>query len=115
MQLLPALVENDLASFGPALSEIQRITGGWFAAQQGGIFAPGPTEGLIAKMASLGAAGVGQSSWGPAAYGLIEGESAAKSLAQQIRGVIGSGGTVFEGTFSPVGARTWPSGEGVMH
>ncbi len=31
MQLLPALVEADLPSFGDALSEIQRITGAWFA------------------------------------------------------------------------------------
>lgn len=40
MQLLPALVEADLGSFGAALTEVQRVTGAWFAAQQGGVFAP---------------------------------------------------------------------------
>ena len=44
MQLLPSLIDDDLASFGEALSAIQRITGAWFATQQGGVFAPGPTE-----------------------------------------------------------------------
>ncbi len=35
MQLLPALAEADLADFGAALSEIQRITGAWFAERRG--------------------------------------------------------------------------------
>ena len=47
MQLLPSLVESDLEGFGAALSEIQRITGGWFAAGQGGVFAPGPTGMVV--------------------------------------------------------------------
>ena len=52
------------------LTEIQRITGAWFAPEQGGVFAPGPSETLVRRMAEWGAAGVGQSSWGPAVYGL---------------------------------------------
>jgi beta-ribofuranosylaminobenzene 5'-phosphate synthase len=113
MQLLPALVEADLPSFGQALSAVQRITGAWFAAQQGGIFAPGPTQQLVADMASWGALGVGQSSWGPAAYGLVETDAAARDLALQIRRK-GLAGAVFEGGFAPQGARVWtgptPSG-----
>jgi beta-RFAP synthase len=107
MQLLPALVEADLPSFGAALSEVQRITGAWFAEQQGGIFAPGPTERLVADMAGWGAAGVGQSSWGPAAYGLVEGGEAARELAQLIGRTMPQGGSVFEGGFSAQGARAW--------
>jgi beta-ribofuranosylaminobenzene 5'-phosphate synthase len=105
MQLLPALVEDDLPSFGEALSAVQRITGGWFAAQQGGIFAPGPTEQLIASMEAWGACGVGQSSWGPAAYGLVEDPDTGAALAQQVRRLIGSKGEVFEDVFAPAGAR----------
>jgi beta-ribofuranosylaminobenzene 5'-phosphate synthase len=108
MQLLPALVEDDLASFGNALSEVQRITGGWFATQQGGVFAPGPTEELISSMAGWGAAGVGQSSWGPAAYGLVDGPEAARVLAKQVGDRLGSAGQVFEGGFSSTGARIRP-------
>ena len=114
MQLLPALVEADLPSFGEALSAVQRITGSWFAGQQGGVFAPGPTERLIAAMAEAGAAGVGQSSWGPAAYGLVESDLAAAELARRARRVLGPDGTVFEGGFAPHGARVWtgPAGPG---
>jgi beta-RFAP synthase len=114
MQLLPALVEDDLPSFGDALSAVQRITGAWFAAQQGGIFAPGPTERLVAEMASWGASGVGQSSWGPAAYGLVGGDAEAGELAQRVRRALGPKGAVFEGGFADHGARTWtaPTGSG---
>jgi beta-ribofuranosylaminobenzene 5'-phosphate synthase len=107
MQLLPALVESDLTSFGQALSTVQRITGGWFAAQQGGIFAAGATEQLVKDMASWGALGVGQSSWGPAAYGLVETEEASSDLAARLRQSMKPGGVVFEGGFAPAGAQVW--------
>jgi beta-RFAP synthase len=107
MQLLPALVEADLSSFGNALSAVQRITGAWFAAQQGGVFVPGPTERLVADMTAWGAAGVGQSSWGPATYGLVEDDEAAQELARRVRGKLGSQGAVFEGGFASQGARVW--------
>jgi beta-RFAP synthase len=107
MQLLPALVEADLPSFGEALSAVQRITGAWFAASQGGVFAPGPTERLVTDMAAWGAAGVGQSSWGPAAYGLVDGKEAGQELADQVRRTMAGGGVVFESGFAAQGARVW--------
>ncbi len=107
MQLLPALVEHDLAGFGAALSAVQRITGAWFAPEQGGIFAPGPTSALVAKMAEWGAAGVGQSSWGPAVYGLAATETAGRTLADRVQNALGSDGRVFEGGFANSGARLW--------
>jgi beta-RFAP synthase len=107
MQLLPALVEADLASFGDALSSIQRITGAWFAGLQGGTFAPGPTQQLVSDMAQWGAVGVGQSSWGPAAYGFVPGDEAASALAQRVRSSLSGRGAVFEGGFSSEGARVW--------
>lgn len=107
MQLLPALVEADLPSFGQALSAVQRITGSWFAGQQGGVFAPGQTEQLVSRMAEWGAAGVGQSSWGPAAYGLVDSPGAGAELADRVRRVMGEKGVVFEGGFAARGARVW--------
>ena len=107
MQLLPALVEADLPSFGDALSAIQRITGGWFAGTQGGVFAPGPTQQLVANMTAWHALGVGQSSWGPAVYGLVDSEAAAAVLANRIRQTMTGGGEVFEGGFAARGARVW--------
>jgi beta-ribofuranosylaminobenzene 5'-phosphate synthase len=111
MQLLPALVEDDLASFGSALSTIQRITGSWFAAEQGGVFAPGRTEELVAEMAAWGAVGVGQSSWGPATYGLLNSADAAAALARHLQVRTGSNGQVFEGGFAAHGARVWVGGQ----
>jgi beta-RFAP synthase len=107
MQLLPALVEADLASFGEALSNVQRITGSWFAEAQGGVFAPGQTELLISKMAEWGSAGVGQSSWGPAAYGLVQSADAAAELAGRLLPLLGPSGQVFHGGFAGRGARVW--------
>jgi beta-RFAP synthase len=105
MQLLPALVQADLTSFGQALSEVQRITGAWFAAQQGGVFAPGMGAALVRKLAEWGAAGVGQSSWGPAVYGLVEGPEAGRALAAKCREFLGGNGQIFEGGFAGSGAR----------
>jgi beta-ribofuranosylaminobenzene 5'-phosphate synthase len=107
MQLLPALVEADLPSFGQALSAVQRITGSWFAGQQGGVFAPGQTEQLISSMAEWGAAGVGQSSWGPAAYGLVDSAAAGVELARRVRRTVGEEGVVFQSGFAARGARVW--------
>ena len=113
MQLLPALVEADLASFGAALTEIQRVTGAWFATQQGGVFAPGPSAALVRRLGEWGAAGVGQSSWGPAVYGLAGSVTAGRDLAARVSAALGSSGRVFEGGFAGVGARVWRA-EGVQ-
>jgi len=58
-------------------------------------------------MAAWGAAGVGQSSWGPAAYGLVETEQAAQELAHRVRQTMATDGVVFEGGFAAQGARVW--------
>lgn len=105
MQLLPCLVEGDLPGFGAALTAIQRLTGAWFAPSQGGIFAPGLGPGLIARMTEWGAAGVGQSSWGPAVYGLVEGADRSRTLAGRLRESLAGQGLVFEGAFARHGAR----------
>jgi beta-ribofuranosylaminobenzene 5'-phosphate synthase len=112
MQLLPALVEADLAGFGAALTEVQRITGAWFAPAQGGVFAPGASETLVRQLSDWGAAGVGQSSWGPAVYGLSRSESEARPIATRASALVGPGGQVFEGGFAPAGARVWRSESG---
>ncbi len=104
MGLLPALVEADIVAFGAALSAIQTITGRWFASVQGGTFAPGPSADLIARMSEWGAAGVGQSSWGPTVYGIVDSERAGAELAGRVRGAIGSNGAVYEGPFRADGA-----------
>ncbi len=105
MQLLPALAEGDLPAFGEALSHVQRITGEWFAPAQGGVFAPGESGTLVERLRAWGALGVGQSSWGPAVYGIVGDPAGSHALAERARAILGPGGVVFEGGFSAAGAR----------
>jgi beta-RFAP synthase len=116
MALLPALAEGDLAMFGSALTSIQEITGRWFAEIQGGTFAPGPTVELVRKMIEWGVTGVGQSSWGPAVYGIVDGEESSARLADRVRDALsatGTTGSVFSGPFRREGARVWWGGSDV--
>jgi beta-ribofuranosylaminobenzene 5'-phosphate synthase len=75
---------------------------------QGGAFAPGATDALVRRLAAAAAAGVGQSSWGPAVYAIVEGEEAGGALAERARAALaelGARGAVFEGPFALTGAR----------
>lgn len=107
LSLLPALAEADIATFGEALTGIQQITGRWFAPVQGGLFAPGLSAELVHRMSKWGASGVGQSSWGPAVYGIAGDQDAAARLAERVRCVLGTAGRVYEGAFPADGARVW--------
>jgi beta-RFAP synthase len=107
LRLLPSVAEGDIAGFGAALTELQEVTGRWWAPAQGGTFAPGGTEAVVRAMRAWGAPGVGQSSWGPAAYAVVEGAGAGATLAREVRALVGEGGRVFEGPFASEGARVW--------
>jgi beta-ribofuranosylaminobenzene 5'-phosphate synthase len=91
--LLPALVERDLQEFGGALTRVQQLVGDAFAPVQGGRFHPraGP---LVEALLQAGAAGAGQSSWGPAVYGLVGSEAAGRELARRMEEVVGEEGSV---------------------
>ena len=103
--MLSALAEGDVVSFGAALTEVQEINGHWFSQAQGGTFAPGPSADLVQRMREWGAAGVGQSSWGPAVYGIVDGDDAARTLANRVRASLGAHGIVEAGAFPETGAR----------
>jgi predicted sugar kinase len=51
---------------------------------QGDRFANPQSAELIAMMLDWGAAGAGQSSWGPAVYGLVEGDEQGRRLLAHI-------------------------------
>ena len=107
MMLLPAVADGDVGAFGAALTQIQEMTGRWFAPVQGGTFAAGPSEALVRRMREWGASGVGQSSWGPAVYAVVSGEAAGTRLADRVRDAYGSTCAVYEGPFPEDGARIW--------
>jgi beta-RFAP synthase len=80
IKLLPALAEVDIKNFGEALTRIQEIIGGYFAQVQGGKFTRADVAECIEFMKETGAYGVGQSSWGPALYGVVKKEEAKEAL-----------------------------------
>jgi len=76
MKLLPALIDAEIATFGEALTQIQAAIGDHFASVQGGRYSNATTAEGILLLQKLGACGIGQSSWGPAFYGLFPQEKA---------------------------------------
>jgi beta-ribofuranosylaminobenzene 5'-phosphate synthase len=93
MKMLPALVEKDIANFGQALTSIQYMVGDCFASAQGGRFAAPLLEKLVDFLLAKGAAGAGQSSWGPTVYGLVQGREQAQTLARDAQNFLdGLGG-----------------------
>jgi beta-ribofuranosylaminobenzene 5'-phosphate synthase len=101
--LLPALVERDVEEFGAALTRVQQLVGDSFAAVQGGRFHP-QAGALVDALLRGGAAGAGQSSWGPAVYGVVGSEVAGRELAGRMEGVLGGGGSVEVVAFDNRGA-----------
>ena len=105
MQLLPALVEGDLPELRRTrCPTIQRVTGAWFASAAGrDLRARAAPATLVAKMAEWGAAGVGQSSWGPAVYGLVGTDGRAGSWPAGRGGSPGERGAGFRGGICRLG------------
>jgi beta-ribofuranosylaminobenzene 5'-phosphate synthase len=101
---LPALVERDLAEFGAALTRIQRLVGEAFALVQGGTFHP-QAGALVDALLRLGAAGAGQSSWGPAVYGVVGSERHGREIARALEPDLGRGGRAEVVAFDNRGAR----------
>jgi beta-ribofuranosylaminobenzene 5'-phosphate synthase len=71
LRLMPALVEHDIEEFGRALTAVDRKTGAYFSDVQGGVYSGGEANAAIDALLRAGAHGAGQSSWGPAVYGLV--------------------------------------------
>lgn len=84
-KLLPSLIEPDIENFGNALTQIQNIVGRYFAGVQGGTYSSSVATECIKHMAEYGAFGVGQSSWGPAVYGLVNNEKQALKLKSRVQ------------------------------
>jgi beta-RFAP synthase len=97
MKLLPSLVERDIENFGNALTQIQNIVGGYFAEVQGGKYSSPIAQECAEHMLKLGVHAVGQSSWGPAFYGLVQGVKQARKLQSHVQAFLNKkvGGEVF--------------------
>ncbi len=105
LKLLPAIAEHDIESFGDALTKIQVITGGYFAQAQSGTYSSQTAAECIEFLHSIGAYGAGQSSWGPALYGVVKQEQAKQALSK-VKAYLskGVGGQVFVAKANNTGA-----------
>jgi beta-ribofuranosylaminobenzene 5'-phosphate synthase len=103
--LLPGLLTGDIDEFGASLAQIQRDMGSIFAAQQGGIFHPNAAP-LVDALQGLGVPAVGQSSWGPSVYGIVDGPERAADVADRLRRAAGDGTEVSVVDFDRRGAWT---------
>lgn len=78
---LPAVADGDHVAFGRAVEEIGRLNGRWYADAQGGVYRP-PVGAIVDELGdSQAVTGVGQSSWGPAVYGVTTAEYADEAVS----------------------------------
>jgi len=105
MLMLPSLVEGDLAGFGSAVTRVQRLVGESFRTVQGAMYAHPIVGELIEELLTAGAAGAGQSSWGPAVYAFVEGDAAAAALVVRLRARLGKYARISASRFDNAGAR----------
>lgn len=109
--LLAGLVTEDIAEFGDALGEVQREIGSMFASRQGGVFHPRAAP-VVQALQRLGVGAVGQSSWGPTVYGIVDGVDRAADVAEGLRAAVGPDVDVRVVDFDRVGAWVARDGSG---
>ena len=80
MKLLPALIEEDIRSFGDAITKLEVEVGKMFSSVQKGVFRSPIIEKGVKLLLDHGAYGAGQSSWGPAFYGIFDEEEKAVNV-----------------------------------
>jgi len=121
IKMIPAILEGDVVAFGEAMTALDYKFGEYWVEVQGGRFSHRVIEEGVEFLLRAGAYGVGQSSWGPAFYGLVQGARQARHLSERLSEFLRSEGrlgrafytrpdnegariTVTEGKRSPVDA-----------
>jgi beta-ribofuranosylaminobenzene 5'-phosphate synthase len=89
LRLLPGLAERDFAAVAESIGEINARVGDHFAPAQGGRYASTRVGEIIAFLRAAGFAGVGQSSWGPTGFVLVEDDARARRLYDHLTNRIG--------------------------
>ena len=82
--LVPAAATADYPAFAASLFRYSAAAGSFYAEHQGGPYNGPILTALVEKIRSLGAEGVGQSSWGPTLFVVQPHQTAAERLAQRL-------------------------------
>jgi beta-RFAP synthase len=85
LKMIPAIIEGDIRVFGEAITDLDSTFGDYWMEIQGGRYRHRIIEEGVELLREMGSYGVGQSSWGPAFYGLVEGEDRAREMAEALR------------------------------
>jgi beta-ribofuranosylaminobenzene 5'-phosphate synthase len=78
--MMPALQRADILAFGACMAELQAYNGEYFAPIQGGHYASKDVEIVLNWLQQNGVACVGQSSWGPTGFAILENQQQAELL-----------------------------------
>lgn len=82
--LLPAARSADCRRFGEAVYHYGKLAGECFTSVQGGAYNGPRLEKLVSAIRQLGVPGVGQSSWGPTIFAILESQQDANELCKQL-------------------------------
>lgn len=84
MQVLPALMEEDFDRFSCGITIIQDEIGDYFSGSQGGRYSSSRVAEVLGWLKKQGVRGIGQSSWGPTGFAILENAQHAEELLQEI-------------------------------
>lgn len=82
---LPALAEEDFATFCREIANLQAHMAAYFGPQQGGAYVSPRVADALTWLAGKGLTGLGQSSWGPTGFAFVASEAEAEALLGEIR------------------------------
>jgi predicted sugar kinase len=85
MQILPAVAEHEFAPFAQGVSALQDGIGRYFAASQGGIYTSPDVGRALDWIGARYCAGIGQSSWGPTGFAIMESQEEAQHALRSAR------------------------------
>jgi beta-RFAP synthase len=84
LRLLPGLAEHDFAAVSSALGEIQQRLGDYFSVAQNGRYSSPDVAEALAWLHGQGILGIGQSSWGPTGFALLESAAHADAVVKAL-------------------------------
>jgi len=85
IQLIPSVVEEDIETFGKALTEFSKIAGEYWSPFQEGTYCTREVERGITIMLEEGCTGAAQSCWGPTFYGVTDSYKTCERVRKRLR------------------------------
>jgi beta-RFAP synthase len=92
MKMIPSLIEREIGPFGESITDLDAKFGDYWKKIQGGRYSHKLIESGVNFLLRQGAYGAGQSSWGPAYYGLAENHKQAAELQTDLNEHLNSEG-----------------------